>query len=268
MGIGYAKGVAWSSRAWVSFARGVGENGSGGAAGEMTLVRFFKITRWAVMWAAVLIAAAMLRYPGGTWRNRSTPGYSFFENSLSDLGATVAWSGKPNTGSPLLFAAGFGLAALAGAGCLVALVQLYSASPASRWLSRGAGAFGVVSSAGVIAAAFTPWDRHQALHHQFVFLAAGAFTLASTSLAWAAALNERFPRKVCFGWLILAGSFVAWLAAAGHAPRSDQDIILSTSLQKLVVGAMLAMVGLQSREAERVASTQSGRVQSKRLPLP
>jgi hypothetical membrane protein len=220
----------------------------------MTLVRVFKFTRWAVIWAAVLIAAAMFRYPGGTWRNRSTPGYSFFENSLSDLGATVAWSGKPNTGSPIFFAAGFGLAALAGAGCLVALVQLYSASRASRWLSRGACTFGLISSAGVIAAALTPWDRYQALHHQFVFLAAGAFTLASTCIAWAAALHDSCPRKVSIGWLLLATAFVAWLAAAGHAPRSDQDVILSASLQKLVVTAMLAILALQSREAERLAS--------------
>jgi hypothetical protein len=232
----------------------------------MTMVRVFKFTRWAVVWAAVLLAAAMLRYPGGTWRNRSTSGYSFFENSLSDLGATVAWSGQPNTGSPMLFAAGFGLAALAGAGCLVALVHLYSASPTSRWLSRGAGACGVVSSAGVIAAALTPWDRYQLLHHQLVFLASGALIIAATSLAWAAALNDHFPRKVCIGWLALAGAFVAWLAVAGHAPRSDQDIILSTSLQKLVVVAVLAILALQSREAERMASAQSARAQSKRLP--
>lgn len=232
----------------------------------MTLVRVFKFTRWAVIWAAVLITAAMLRYPGGTWRNRSTPGYSFFENSLSDLGATVAWSGKPNTGSPWLFAAGFGLAALAGAGCLVGLVQLYTATPASRWLSRGAGAFGVISCVGAIAVAVTPWDRHQLLHHQLVFLASAALIIAATSLAWAAALNDHFPRKVCIGWLVLAGAFVAWLAAAGHTPRSDQDIILSTSLQKVVIVAMLAIVALQSREAERVASTQVARVQSNRRP--
>src|SRR5439155_2140576 len=108
----------------------------------------FKLTRWAVIAVAVLTGIAMLLYPGGTGLNPATRGYSFFQNSLSDLGSTVAWSGQANRGSLFLLAASF-ILVLAGVGCFAALIRVYSMSPITSWLTRAAGVFVLLAGAGL-----------------------------------------------------------------------------------------------------------------------
>ena len=39
---------------------------------------------------------AVLAYPGSTYRDSLSPGYSFTQNFLSDLGRTVSFSGEVN----------------------------------------------------------------------------------------------------------------------------------------------------------------------------
>jgi hypothetical protein len=73
----------------------------------------FTLSRGGIALAVVLTGAAMVVYPGGTMRNPGTNGYSFFQNFLSDLGARVAWGGRQNRASAVLFGAGFAILALA-----------------------------------------------------------------------------------------------------------------------------------------------------------
>ena len=65
----------------------------------------FRLSRIGLAAAVVLTAVAMFLYPGGTLFDRTSRGYSFFENSFSDLGSTVAWNGQSNPGSSIEFAA-------------------------------------------------------------------------------------------------------------------------------------------------------------------
>src|SRR5207302_8005455 len=97
-----------------------------------------KLNRWAAACGVALAAIAALLYPGGTFRNPSTSGYSLFRNSLSDLGSTIAWNGQSNYYGALFFMSGLGLLALAFAVSSVALVQVYSSSRITRWLARAA----------------------------------------------------------------------------------------------------------------------------------
>jgi hypothetical protein len=85
---------------------------------------------------------AMLLYPGGTIRDPSTSGYSFFQNFLSDLGRTVAWGGQPNYRSAFLFVTSFVILALALAGSFVVFIRLFSSSRNARYSARTAGADG------------------------------------------------------------------------------------------------------------------------------
>ena len=57
-----------------------------------------------ILWLFVALnIAAMLLYPGSTYRNHLTSGYSFTENFLSDLGRTLTYSGEVNFLSAQLF---------------------------------------------------------------------------------------------------------------------------------------------------------------------
>jgi len=218
----------------------------------MTSSTVFKLTRWATVSVAVLTGIAMLLYPGGTLRNPSTRGYSFFQNSLSDLGSTVAWGGQANSHGAVFFVSGSIILALAGVGCLVALVLVYSSSRITSWLAGTAGAVGVLSCAGLMGAALTPEDRNLALHGKFSSLAIGALPVATALLALATALNGRFPRRVPIGWLVLTLVLVAWASVMTWQPTTDLELTIPVTLQKIVAVALLVVLTLQSYEAERV----------------
>jgi hypothetical protein len=225
----------------------------------MTLLIMLKLTRWAAVSGAVLTGIAMLLYPGGTLLNPSTHGYSFFQNSLSDLGSTVAWGGQSNSRGALFFLYGAGILSVAGVGCFVALVRVYSASRITRWLAHTAGAAGWLSCAGLIGASLTPQDRNVALHGRFTFLALGAFLAATLLLAWATALNKRFPRRVPLGWLVLALVLVAWVSVMPWAPTNSLALTIPVTLQKIVAVALLVVFSFQSREAERALAQSRAR---------
>ena len=221
---------------------------------RMTSTMMFTLTRWAAVCAAVLTTVAMFLYPGGTLLNPSTHGYSFFQNSLSDLGSTVAWGGQPNSRAAQFLILGSGILALAGIGCFVAFVQVYSCSRITSWLARSAGAAGLLSCAGLIGASLTPEDRNVALHGRFTLLAFGAFLVAILLFAWATALNDRFPRRVPIGWVVLALVLVAWMSVMPWAPATDLELTIPVTLQKIVAIAVLGIFSFQSYEAERAVA--------------
>lgn len=212
------------------------------------------------MLALLLIGVAMALYPGGTGRNPSTRGYSMFQNSLSDLGATIAWGGQDNSLGQRFFLAGFGLATVAIVACLASLVRLYSQSPAARGAARAAVSLGVLASASLAGAALTPEDRNPALHGHFTTLALVAGLVATLLLALATARDERFPRRVPVGWLVLAGVLAGWMTLLPWRPSTDLELAIPVTVQKLVGVALLAVALFQIHQAERVV------VESERRP--
>jgi len=217
----------------------------------------FKLTRQAGIAAALLIGVAMLLYPGGTFRNPSTSGYSFFQNSLSDLGSTIAWRGRPNPTGALFFAAGSAIAALAGIGCFVTLVRVYATSRSARYPARAAGAAGVISCVGLIGAALMPQDRFPALHGQLSLLAALACPVASLLLASTSFRDRRFPRRVAGGWLLLAIVLISWVSIMqwGPAPTTDEWLTIPVTMQKIVAVAIVVVFSYEMYEADRVVAS-------------
>ena len=224
----------------------------------MTSSTLFKLTRWAGVSSALLTGIAMLLYPGGTLRDPSTSGYSFFQNSLSDLGSTVAWGGQENSRGAWFFLCGCAILAIAGIACFVTLVHVYSSSPPTRWVARTAGVAGLFSCAALLGVALMPGDRHPALHGQFTLLALGALLVAILLFALATALDDRFPRRVPFGWLALTLVLVAWMSVMRWPPTTDLQLTIPVTLQKTVALAVLVIFYFQSYEAERAVTPQTG----------
>jgi hypothetical protein len=216
----------------------------------------FKVTRQAGVVAALLISVAMLLYPGGTFRNPSTSGYSFFQNSLSDLGSTIAWGGRPNRTGALFFATGCAIAALAGIGGFVTFGRVYAVSRSTRYSARAAGAAGVLSCVSLIGTALIPQDRFPALHGQLTLLAALACPVASLLLAWTSLHDTRFPRRAAGGWLVLALVLIAWVSIMqwGPAPTTDEWLTIPVTMQKIVAVAIAVVFFYEMHEVDRVVT--------------
>jgi hypothetical protein len=214
----------------------------------------FRLTRWALALAAALEGTAMLVYPGGTPLRSATRGYSFFQNSFSDLGSTVAWNGQANPGSLIHVAASL-ILVVAGSASFVALIRVYASPPMTRRLARAGGAIALFAAAGLVGAALTPPDLYGAFHRQFTLLAVSAFPLATALLALATALSPGVRRRVPASWFLLTSIVVVWtsLMLTAH-PTTDLGWAIPVTLQKISVVTLVATLVFQGWEAEHAAA--------------
>lgn len=131
---------------------------------------------------ALLIHLAIVRYPGGTWFDRTAPGHDLFRNFLCDLTQPIALNGRDNPGVGLARACMVVLDV--GLLCLwLSIPRLCDPTPLARWLVG----LGTISFVGVVAVPLTPSLRLGALHAVAVLCATlpgiAAGVLASIMLA-------------------------------------------------------------------------------------
>ena len=221
----------------------------------MALRLEFTHGRWAAGAAGMLAVVAMLRYPGGTFRDHSTQGYSLSHNFLSDLGMTVAHNGQPNGLGTVLFIVSLTTLVVAMGGCLVGLVRLYARVPESRALARAAGAVALVVCASFIGVAVTPEDRMLSLHIALTRLAFRAFPLVALLMALASRADPAVPRRVTIGWVALAVMLVGYVAMLDFGPstRTPSGLVEQVVAQKIVTLAAVVGIVFQSYEADRRA---------------
>jgi len=220
----------------------------------LTLPIVFRMIRWSVAAIAALFGLAMFLYPGGTFFNRSAPRYSFFQNSLSDLGSRIAWGGQENSLSAMFSVAGSIILVLAGVACLVTLVRVCSSSRTMGWLARLAGTVGMLSCGALIGASLAPEDRNSVLHGQFTILGVASFPVTTALCAWVMARSGRFRRRAPIGLLVLTLLLIVWIAAMAWHPTTGAELMIPVTLQKIVMIGLLGNLLLQSYEAERAVA--------------
>jgi hypothetical membrane protein len=219
----------------------------------------FRLSRVGFAAAVVLTGVAMVLYPGGTVFDRTRQGYSFFENSFSDLGSTVAWNGQSNPGAPFELAAAI-VFVLAGCICFFALVRVYSSASRTRWLARAGGIVALVAGSALVGTALTPEDRLPELHGHLTLLVVGSFPIATALLAMVTAQDPRIPRRASVCWLALTVLVIAWASAMlSIRPRTGHELAIPVTLQKVVGFALLATLALEGYEAERIGAMPSNR---------
>jgi hypothetical membrane protein len=195
----------------------------------------------------------MLIYPGGTYRDRSTSGYQFFHNFLSDLGATVTFSGQSNPIGAVLFVASLVVLVVGMGGILAGLARVYSRSPRAVPLIRLAVVAGVFVCACFIGVAATPENRFRSTHVLFTKLAFRVFPVVPLFLGLGASRGER-SSGVGVAWVAMIALLTAYVVVLDFGPRASTPIglVVQVTAQKLVaVGAVLLLV-YQSILAERV----------------
>ena len=218
---------------------------------HMDAYTLLKLARCAVVVAVMLAAVAMVLYPGGTYLDPAARGYSFLQNSFSDLGSAVSWSGQRNHASPFILAACLSLLLGAG-GCFTVLIPIYSSSLGTQRLVRASGAFVLLASLALLAAVATPHDRYPALHGRLTLFAIGSFAVGTAMLAITTRLNARVRRRVAAVWLALTFVVLAWGALIYvRQPTTELQLAIPVTVQKVVGFSLVATLMFQSYEAER-----------------
>jgi hypothetical protein len=198
--------------------------------------------------------AAMLVFPGGTFSDRTTSGYSFFSNFFSELGFTVVSNNQPNPVGAVLFWAALTMAGLSLALFFLAYPQFFVKSRSGRWLSWLGSAFGVAAGICFVGVAFTPANLLRSAHYQFVLWAFGTFPVAVIFYTVAMFRQRSIPRGNAFVFVGFAVLLVLYLLLLTLGPDFDAPagLVIQATGQKIIVYASIISILIQSVGALRM----------------
>lgn len=216
-------------------------------------MRVFARARLSMVVAVVLGGIAMLLYPGGTVMDRTTEGYSFSENFLSDLGMTVAYDGQPNRAGAVLFVVSLLVLLLGLGGALLALLRQYSAAPAARRFAIVAGAIALVACLSFVGVAFTPENSAMSLHVWFTRFAFFMLPFAALFVVLAARASGRATAREVAIWEALCVALAAYAALLQWGPPfgNGPAVVTYVLAQKAITASMIVGMALQCSESGR-----------------
>jgi hypothetical membrane protein len=176
----------------------------------------------------VLIFIAMLFYMGGTADDPKVLGYSFWGNSLSDLGRTVAYSGRVNTISMIIFSITLIIWAISIIPFFMALRFSFLQDKLQKQLTFIGLIFAIITGISLIGIAFTPDDILDDFHMIFVYIGYTSLFIAGLLFSIAMYLNKGFPRIFMYLFIIFT---------AVHFITSMMGLVgLASALTLMVIG--------------------------------
>ena len=201
----------------------------------------------------VLTFIAMLTYPGGTFTDGTTVGYSFFQNFFSDLGRVTAPNGQSNRASMILF---FTAETVVGIGMVfffVAFREFFKADRTGKWVSLLGTVVGIASGLCFAGVAFFPYDLFFDLHLQLVLWAYRTFLVSVATYAYVIFRQNDYPRR--YAWIFVV--FTIFLAAYlmlltyGPGPATPTGMVVQAVGQKIIVYVAVISVMAQAWLAYR-----------------
>jgi len=203
-----------------------------------------------------LTVIAMFFYPGGTFTDETTRGYSFFENFFSELGLFRAHSGGSNTISFALFFIALSVVGVGLGLFFLAFPQFFQATQSSRALSAIGSVCGILASLCFIAIAFTPADVNFDLHLDFVLW---AFRLFPAAVLFFTIAMFRVGYPAIFRWVFVVffGLLIGYMLLLELGPdmKTYQGMVIQATGQKIIVYASITSVMLQAWGSRRNGSS-------------
>lgn len=201
----------------------------------------------------LLTLLAMLSYPGGTYLDHGSEGFSLTSNFFSDLGRTRTRLGGPQAASRVLFTAALLLVAGALMTFFIAFAGLVRYERAGRLFSRGGSVLGCIAGLCFAGVALVPSDVNLALHDELVQWAfrsyLGAVLCYIVALGGQRQLPARF-RRLFIGFALLLAAYVL-LISFGPSVREPGGQTIQATGQKIIVFAAILCVALESLWAWR-----------------
>jgi len=212
--------------------------------------------RIALLVAVALIGTSITLYPGGTFLDESTHGYSFTHNFLSDLGGSVAFNYQRNQVGAILFGLAMVLGVFALGTCIVASVRVLSAVARARPFARLGAVTAVLVCVGYLGVAVSPQDRLMGLHQAFSLTAVHAFPVLTMVLATATMRDNRFRRRAAVGWVVLSLVLAGFLAVGHFGPgvQTEHGLTVQVLAQKVMASSAILVLWLESHEIALVRS--------------
>ncbi|MFX1444962.1 MAG: hypothetical protein ACFFHV_16240 [Promethearchaeota archaeon] len=207
----------------------------------------------------ILTIIAMFFYAGGTVRDPTYPGYSFWGNYFSDLGRTVAFSGRSNLISMVIFTIALCIMVPLSIPFFVAIPHFFREQRDEKRLSILGSIFGIVSALLMLGVAFTPWDLYEEAHNLFArtsfiasFIMALLFTITILK-------NNVYPNRYAFvyiAFLIFMGIHLVLIFFVVDY-TTEESYVIYASTQKIMVYSFFVCFLIQSYGAWKLEKSHN-----------
>ena len=207
-----------------------------------------KLPRLALGIFIILNIIAIISYPGGTYIDHTTIGYSFTRNFLSDLGRTFSFSEEINFLSSQLFNMSLILAGVIFAGFYLYVRKVFSAENLQT-LSLIGSFFGVLGGFSLIGVGLTPSDIYLDLHIICANWLFRFFFVASLCYSMVIFRHSKFENKYAMGYLVFTFSILLYIIIVelGPDPKINQlALSIQVISQKLILFILMAAIYIQT----------------------
>ena len=196
----------------------------------------------------VLNIIAMLSYPGGTFLDDTTTGYSFTRNFLSDLGRTLSYAGEVNFLSSQLFNMTLILSGVVFANFYLHVRKVF-AEDNQRTLSLIGSFFGVLGGLSLAGVGLTPADLYLDLHMICATWLFRFFFVASLCYSMVIFLHSQFENKYAMGYLLFTLSILFYILISELGPSPKEvpwALTLQVVSQKMILLILLSAIYIQT----------------------
>jgi hypothetical protein len=195
----------------------------------------------------LLTIIAMFFYPGGTFSDFNSRGYSFFQNFFSELGMVRTHNGSPNTVSLVLFLISMFLSGSGMIAFFAAFPQFFRSTHPNRTLSLFGSALGILSGICFIGVAAAPADVNLPLHTGFVMWAFRLFPAAVLCYVIVLFREKTYPRGYAWELVIFLSLLIGYILLLEFGPdiKSYEGMVIQAVGQKIIVYASIFSVMIQ-----------------------
>lgn len=195
----------------------------------------------------VLTVIAMFAYPGGTYSDFNTRGYSFFQNFFSELGLARTHNGEPKMVSLVLFIIAMILSGSGMIAFFTVFPLFFQSTTIKRALSLFGSGLGILSGICFIGVAAAPADVNLSLHGDFVIWAFRLFPAAVLCYVIVLFLEKNFPRGYAWELVVFLLLLIGYLVLLEYGPKIGTfgGMVVQAVGQKIIVYASIATVMIQ-----------------------
>jgi hypothetical membrane protein len=196
----------------------------------------------------ILNIIAMLSYPGGTFLDDTTVGYSFTRNFLSDLGRTLSYPGEVNFISSQLFNMALILSGVVFANFYLHVRKIFTADN-QKTLALIGSFFGVLGGLSLAGVGLTPADLYLDLHMICATWLFRFFFVASLCYSMVIFRHSKFENKYAMGYLVFTFSILLYIIISelGPDPKVNQfALTVQVVSQKMILFILMAAIYIQT----------------------
>jgi hypothetical protein len=184
---------------------------------------------------------AMLFYQGGTYLDPNTSNYLFWNNFFSDLGRTIAHSGRSNGISFIIFTITMCIWGLCQIAFYIAFLNFFKYDKLMKQLSVSGSMLGILAGISYVGIAFTPSNTLNEAHNIFVLIAFSSIFLSIIIYSITIYRNVKYSNFYSYALAISASILAIYYIVLFIFPYNtvSEGLLIHVVGQKIAVYTLL-----------------------------